>query len=189
MFSFQQKQYLLSLARRALTHYLTTGQVLKIESNEVPAELKEIRACFVTLTIQGNLRGCIGHILPIQRLYQDVIENAISAAFQDSRFPPLTQSELPKTKIEISILSLPKPLIFNSPSDLLSKLAPNQDGVILKLGFNQATFLPQVWEELPQKEEFLSHLCLKAGLGPICWKEPDIKIDIYQVEAFEEERA
>lgn len=187
MFFQPEKDYLLNLARRSIKNYLGSSQRLKISEDEVPSErLKEERACFVTLTIKEELRGCIGHILPIQELYQDVIDNAVSAAFQDPRFFPLTEEELQKVKIEISILTVPQPLPFVSPSDLLVKLQPGKDGVILKKNYQQATFLPQVWEELPKKEDFLRHLCEKAGLNSNCWQEKDLKIETYQVEAFEE---
>lgn len=187
MFSQPEKDYLLNLARRSIKNYLGSNQRLKISEDEVPSKrLKEERACFVTLTIEEELRGCIGHILPIQELYQDVIDNAVSAAFQDPRFFPLTGEELQKVKIEISILTVPQLLLFTSPSDLLIKLQPGKDGVILKKNYQQATFLPQVWEELPKKEDFLKHLCEKAGLSSNCWQEKDLKIETYQVEAFEE---
>lgn len=186
MFSRKEKKYLLSLARRAIKHYLESGRVLEIGAEDPPPKLKEKKACFITLTIEGNLRGCIGHILPRQELYRDVIENAVFAAFQDPRFYPLDREEFSKIKIEISILTVPTPLEFASSSDILSGLEPEKDGVILKRGVYQATFLPQVWEELPQKEVFLGHLCRKAGLEADCWKASDIKVERYQVEAFGE---
>ena len=187
MYSSLEKTYLLNLARRSIKNYLEFDKILKIDEKELPSEkLKETRACFITLTINGELRGCIGHLLPTQELFQDVIDNAISAAFQDPRFFPLEAEDLQKIKIEISILTVPKPLPFVSPSDLLAKLQPKKDGVILKHGRQQATFLPQVWQELTKKEEFLMHLCQKAGLDSNCWQEEDLKVETYQAEAFEE---
>ncbi len=178
---FKEKKFILSLARRSIETYLKTERILEIDPAEVSEELKEERACFVTLTINGQLRGCIGHLLPIQELYQDVIENAVAAAFQDPRFPPLTAEEWPRVKIEISILSIPRPLSFSSSEDLLKKLRPNVDGVIIKQGRRQATFLPQVWENMPSSQEFLEHLCLKAGLSDDCWKEKGIEVEVYEV--------
>lgn len=186
MFSSNEKQFLLSLARRAIEYYLRTVQILEIDPAEAPKNLKDKRACFVTLKINGELRGCIGHLLPIQELYKDVTENAIAAAFQDPRFLPLTSNELTQIKIEISALTIPQPLNFSSPDDLIAKLRPEIDGVILKKGYSQATFLPQVWEELKKPEDFLSHLCLKAGLSADCWREEGIGVEIYQVKKFEE---
>ena len=146
----------------------------KLENREpkigkIPAELKEKQGCFVTLTINGQLHGCIGHILPVQELYKDLIENACSAAFSDPRFMPLTKAEFEKVKIEVSLLDLPRKLNYKTTDELLNYLAKNKPGVIIKKGLNQATFLPQVWEELPQAEDFLSHLCLKAGLPADEW--------------------
>lgn len=184
MFSSNEKQLILSLACRAIEYYLRTERILEIDPAEAPGNLKEKRACFVTLTINGQLRGCIGHLLPVQELYRDVIENAVAAAFQDPRFLPLAPDELPKIKIEISALTVPQPLNFSSPDDLIAKLRPEIDGVILK---RQATFLPQVWEELKKPEEFLGHLCLKAGLPADCWKEEGIGVEVYEVEKIEEQ--
>jgi len=135
MFSFEEKKYLLSLARRAIRRYFDTGGALKEEDGGIPsAKLKEKLACFITLTIGGELRGCIGHILPMQELYKDVIENAVSAAFDDPRFNPLSEEEFDKIKIEISVLTVPSSLKFSSPEDLLVKLRPGVDGIILKAG-------------------------------------------------------
>lgn len=190
MFSSEEKQFLLSLARRAIAHYLATGEILEIDPAELPDNLKEKRACFVTLTINRRLRGCIGHLLPIQELYKDVIENAAAAAFHDPRFLPLTPNELSQIKIEISVLTIPQPLDFSSPDDLIAKLRPGIDGVILKSNKDArpcvSTFLPQVWEELKTPEEFLGHLCQKAGLSSSCWREEGIRVEVYQVEKIEE---
>lgn len=186
MFIDKEKKYLLDLARRSIRHYLETGKNLKAAAEELPSEkVKEKLACFVTLTMGGQLRGCIGHILPIQELYKDVIENAVSAAFEDPRFYPLSKEEFDKIKIEISVLTVPAPLEFFTPEQLLKKLRPKIDGVILKRGRQQATFLPQVWEELSNPKEFLGHLCLKAGLEAECWRG-DFEVETYQAEAFGE---
>ena len=112
--------------------------------------------------------------------------NAINAAFRDPRFRPLSREEWKNVKIEISILTDPKQLSYFDAGDLLKKLRPDVDGVIIKKGYHQSTFLPQVWEQLPKKEDFLTHLCLKAGLGGDAWNKGDLDVSTYQVQAFEE---
>jgi len=124
----------------------------------------------VTLTENGELRGCIGHILPQESLYQAVEDNARNAATRDPRFPPVQPGEAGKIKIEISVLTEPQPLRFSSPEDLLNKLKPDEDGVVLQIGSRGATFLPQVWEQIPDKVEFLNHLSEKAGCAPNDWR-------------------
>lgn len=130
-------------------------------------------ACFVTLTKSGDLRGCIGSLNANKELYKDVQDNVINAAFKDLRFPQLIKDELDKIKIEISILSVPSKLDFSDTEDLLKKLNKNM-GIILKKGFYSATFLPQVWEELPNKIKFLENLSLKAGLDCDAYKDSEI---------------
>jgi AmmeMemoRadiSam system protein A len=130
--------------------------------DSVPSVLKKNSGCFVTLTINGNLRGCIGYIEPIKPLYQAVIDNARSAALSDPRFSPVRQDELGKINVEVSVLSNPVPLEFKSPDDLLQKLKPGVHGVILQKGPYHSTFLPQVWEQLPDKIMFLEHLSMKG---------------------------
>jgi AmmeMemoRadiSam system protein A len=134
----------------------------------------------------GNLRGCIGHIIPQESLIEGIKVNAINAAFRDPRFPSLTKEEWKKVEIEVSILTDPKPLSYSDANDLLKKLRPGIDGVIIKKGYHQATFLPQVWEQLPSKEKFLNHLCFKAGLDRDGWRKGDLEVSTYQVQAFEE---
>lgn len=132
--------------------------------------LLQTRACFVTLTINGQLRGCIGSLIPHRKLIDDIIENAKKAAFQDPRFKPLTALEFEKTNIEISLLTVPKLLNYESIKDLQSKIRIGIDGVILQYEKKQATFLPQVWEQLPEFTVFFEHLCTKAGLSSDCLK-------------------
>ncbi len=187
MYTKPQRKQLLDLARKSIAYYLKENKFLELGPDEYPSELQEKRGTFVTLTIGGQLRGCIGHIMAIHPLYMDVAENAVSAAFEDPRFEPLAQNELEDIKIEISVLSQPKPLEYKNADDLLKKLRPDIDGVIIKQGFYQATFLPQVWEQLKQPEDFLSHLCAKAGLDSDAWRKGDLKVETYQVENFEEE--
>ena len=118
----------------------------------------------MTLTENGVLRGCIGYILPQEALYQAVVDNARNAATRDPRFQPVRPDEVNKIKIEISVLTEPQPLSFNSPEDLLNKLEPGEDGVVLQIGPRQATYLPQVWEQLPDKVQFLNNLARKSRL-------------------------
>jgi AmmeMemoRadiSam system protein A len=120
-------------------------------------------ATFVTLKYDGNLRGCIGSIIAHTSLYEDILHNAYSAAFGDSRFSPLTREELSLLTLEVSVLSEPKILEYEDYDDLLKKVEPNLDGLILKHASYQGTFLPQVWEQLPTVDEFLRHLSMKAG--------------------------
>jgi len=119
-------------------------------------------------------------------LIEGIKENSINAAFKDPRFHPLTKEEFDRIEIEISILTPPQELSYTDADDLLKKLRPGIDGVIIKKGFYEATFLPQVWDQLSEKEEFLSHLCLKAGLSPDSWKKEKLHVSTYQVQAFEE---
>ena len=132
------QQFLLKLARQTLEYYFDTKKVLEVEVSD--EELKEKHGTFVTLTKKGLLRGCIGHIEPVQEIYEDVIENTLSAAFEDTRFTPLEKEEMGDVEIEISVLTNPKQLIYSSPDDLLNKLQPLRDGVIIEKGRHGATY-------------------------------------------------
>jgi AmmeMemoRadiSam system protein A len=148
-----------------------------------PAWLDDDGAVFVTLTIGGNLRGCIGSLEAHQAILDDVRDNARSAAFRDPRFPPLTAAEYAQTEVEVSVLSPPEPMVFASEAGALEQLRPGVDGVILHAAGRRATFLPQVWEQLPDKAEFMAHLKRKAGLPAGYWG-PDVKLWRYGVTAF-----
>ncbi len=183
------KQRLIKFARNTLESYF------KGEEPKVPEEIKEKyseeKASFVTLTKRGNLRGCIGslEVVKSRPLWEDIQKNVLNASLHDPRFPPLEESELKEIKIEISILGKSKELEFNSPEELLEKLNPNL-GVILtdKNSGRTSTFLPQVWEQIPDKKVFLNHLCAKAGLNPDYWKHPEnIKIQVYEVKKIKEQ--
>jgi hypothetical protein len=128
--------------------------------------LKEQRATFVTLTLDGKLRGCIGSLVAYRSLLEDILNNSKAAAFSDPRFEKLTYEEFQNTKIELSLLTIPKILEYSDFEDLQKKLIPNKHGVILELDGKRATFLPQVWEQLPTFNDFMVHLCQKAGLNP-----------------------
>jgi MEMO1 family protein len=180
------KQQLLHLARQSLESWVARQQKPDPDKSRFPPEWAEPKGCFVTLTKQGQLRGCIGHIFPQEPLWQAVVDNACHAATQDPRFPPVTIRELAQLRIEISLLTTPQPLVFASPEDLLAKLRPKVDGVVLKIGSRGATYLPQVWDQIPDKTEFLGHLCEKASCPPNAWRDPGTEILVYQVEAFHE---
>jgi len=182
----EEGRYLITLARKTIENRLFDQKDQSQSDGDLSPKYSERRGTFVTLTIDGNLRGCIGHIIPQESLLEGVRVNAINAAFRDPRFRPLSKKEWEKIKIEVSILTDPKPLQYSDADDLLNKLRPGIDGVIIKKGFSQATFLPQVWEQLPDKKEFLTHLCMKAGLDGSEWKRGELEVSIYQVQAFEE---
>ena len=182
----EEGRYLLSVARKKIEQDLFNSQDQSQPDSDVSSKFSKRQGTFVTLTIDGGLRGCIGHIIPQESMIEGIRINALNAAFRDPRFRPLSRKEWPKVKIEISILTDPKPLSYSDADDLLNKLRPDVDGVIIKMGFNQATFLPQVWEQLPNKAEFLTHLCLKAGLDGDAWKKEGLEVSVYQVQAFEE---
>ena len=188
--SKEKGDVLLQLARKTIAKNLGISTP---ESKELNASLKDEtfesrRGTFVTLKIDNQLRGCIGNLTPEKTILEGVKDNAVHAAFQDPRFRPLSKSEFDQIDIEISLLTEPKELKFKDANDLLAKLRPNVDGVILRKGRYSATFLPQVWEQLPEKEKFLGYLCNKAGLPETAWKEPGMEVLTYQVQYFEEER-
>ena len=181
-----ERKTLLALARQSLGDSVRSGKPPEVDPAKYDAKLTGPRACFVTLTKKGALRGCIGHIFPREPLVKAVVHNAAAAALDDPRFPPVGTQELGEIDIEISILTLPERLAFKSPEDLLAKLRPKIDGVVLRVDRRQATYLPQVWEQLPDKESFLGHLAQKAGLSAGDWKRPEAEVLVYQVEAFHE---
>lgn len=185
-YSLADKQFLMDLAKRTIREATSPGGLPVVDPKNVPLKLAESKGCFVTLTKNGGLRGCIGHILPQESLWKAVRDNARNAAMRDPRFPPVTTQELDQLEFEISILTTPEALAFESPDDLLNKLQPHRDGVVLQIGGQSATFLPQVWEQIPDKIGFLSALAQKAGAGPLDWRQPGTRVSIYQVEAFKE---
>lgn len=176
----------LRLAREAIATKFNGSTIDKnAYLNQYPA-LGLKQATFVTLTLHGQLRGCIGSLIAHRLLIDDLISNAQSAAFHDSRFTPLTPSECSDIKIEVSLLSEPVLLQYADAEDLKSKIHINEDGVILRHGNYQATFLPQVWEELTDFESFFAHLGMKAGIGsdPLIY-HPEVYT--YQVEKIKED--
>lgn len=201
----KEKKECLALARKSIDYFFQhrdTWAPTEGELKEIPSKLKKEKACFVTLMISGaeapvgktgsagkkksaskrkvlRLRGCIGHLQAIQPLYKDIIENAVSSAFNDMRFSALTEWEFPLVKIEVSVLTDPEPLEYENSTDLLKKIKEGKDGLIIKKGYFSATFLPSVWEEIKKKEDFLSHLCAKAGLSPGEWREGKLEVQRY----------
>lgn len=185
-YSPAERKQLLELARQTLQEVVTRNALPTVQAEGFPPSLLATKGCFVTLTKHGQLRGCIGHLVPQEPLYKAVMDNARSAALQDFRFPPVKPAELGEIALEISVLTEPQPLVFSSPEDLLSKLQPHRDGVVLLIGDRRATYLPQVWEQLPDKAAFLNSLAQKAGCGPSDWRLPGTKVQIYHVESFHE---
>lgn len=189
-FSDQEGDTLLRLAR------MTIGEKLGVRADENDIALlekeleagvfKKKRGVFVTLQMNGELRGCIGNLEAGETVAEAVRENSVNAAFKDPRFPALQRHELERVSIEISILTKPEPVKYRDKNDLLSKITPNKDGVIIGDNRKKATFLPQVWEQVPGKEEFLSHLCVKAGMRKNEWKNGGLEVKVYRVESFQE---
>lgn len=169
------------LARRAIEEYLKSGERISVREEEVAKEWREWGTCFVTLKINNDLRGCIGNVEPFEPLYKNVVRNALAAAFSDPRFPPLQLNELKDLTIEVSVLSTPKDYQPKNTEELLKFLKKEKPGLILEKDGTRALFLPQVWEELPRPEEFLSHLCMKAGLEADEWKNQGIKYQIFRI--------
>jgi hypothetical protein len=185
-YAIPQRRQLLELARSTIKKAVQGEEVPEPKTRDIPTPFAEQRACFVTLTKDGQLRGCIGNIFPRESLYTGVMHMARGAALNDFRFPAVRANEVDQLEIEISVLTVPQPLAYGSPHELLDKLRPGVDGVVLRFGPKEATYLPQVWAQLPDKEEFLSHLAEKADLSPSAWKSTEAKVLTYQVEAFRE---
>ncbi len=177
-----EKKTLLRLAREAIeTAVNPSHDAAEFDLNSLPPALREPRASFVTLYNGDQLRGCIGGLTAEHPLAEDVRIHAVAAATKDFRFPPVKADEIPQLSIEISVLSTPDLLKYEGPDDLIGKLRPNEDGVILQLGVRRATFLPQVWKKVPDPERFLGMLCEKAFLPPEAWKSGKLQVFTYQV--------
>lgn len=185
--SEKEKKTLLKVAREAIISAINGLPPNEIDISNVSANLRSKGASFVTLTINGKLRGCIGALEAYQPLVLDVQEHAAAAAMEDYRFNQVSIEEIPSLKIEISWLTPTVKLDYSDGKDLLSKLRPEIDGVLIKDGSRRATFLPQVWEQIPNSEEFLSRLCMKMGSPPDLWYKKNLDVFIYQVEEFKEE--
>ena len=181
-----EKQTLLRIARDAIENAVRGKSLPPFKDESLTPTLRDKGASFVTLTISGDLRGCIGALEAYQSLAEDVREHAIAAALEDPRFPPVTERELSRIEIEVSFLTQPQELQYSTLEDLLEKLRPNVDGVILRHGFRKATFLPQVWEKVADPSDFLDQLCYKMGVSANTWRETKLQVYTYQVEEFHE---
>jgi AmmeMemoRadiSam system protein A len=181
-----EKLQLLQIARAALTAAVGGHPLPGLELDSLPAALREDGASFVTLTVGGALRGCIGTLQAYQPLALDVQTRAVEAALEDPRFSPVLPAELPNIQIEVSRLTAPKPLEYTDPAELIRLLRPGVDGVVLRDGPHRATFLPQVWSQLPEPTQFLDQLCYKMGSPSALWREGHPQVEIYQVEEFHE---
>ncbi len=184
MLSNQYRSKLLGLARSVLENELIEARH-DLNKFDDPLFAKK-RGLFVTLYSHGTLRGCIGRIEAVDSIYRNVLDLSKSAAFKDPRFSPLQPSELDSVNIEISILSVPMEVTGDSSMEKVRKLRPFIDGVILSAEGMHSTFLPQVWDGLPDHHEFMAQLCLKAHLDADYWKHNEINIQSYQVEHFKE---
>lgn len=183
--SLDSKKNLLKLARDVINYGVEQHKILKINFTKYPQELLFHKACFVTLNKNQQLRGCIGTLVARSPLVQEVVDSSFAAAFKDPRFPKVVLEELSSLKIYISVLTTPHKIKFTSEQDLLAQLQPNIDGLILKAPGFVGTFLPSVWEQLPNPVDFLKNLKLKAGL-PINYWSDQVEILRYETEIFEE---
>ena len=181
--SKDKARIMLQIARAAIAESLELSVAEKQLENE--DWLQQKGACFITLMQQGQLRGCIGTLEARRPLLDDVKANAKAAAFKDTRFSPLTSDELNTTQIELSLLSPMHALNFTSEQDALSQLQPGVDGLLFEYGYQRSTFLPQVWEQLPDAKKFMAHLKHKADLPADFWSD-DIKLSRYTVSKWKE---
>ncbi len=178
-----QRATLMDVARRSIEHGLASGQPLVVIPSEYHLDLKAVRASFVTLQKNGQLRGCIGHLEAVQPVVVDVAENAFAAAFRDPRFSPLTAAEWPDVDVHLSLLTPPERMRFSDEADLIGQIRAGEDGLILQDGPNRGTFLPSVWESLPNPVDFLIHLKRKAGLAANHWSDR-VEVYRYHTESF-----
>ncbi len=181
--SSEDRATLLRVARQSIHHGLRNGRELLVNPADFAESLRHVRATFVTLQIASNLRGCIGTLEARAPLVVDTAEHAFAAAFEDPRFPPLSDAEFPCLDIHISVLSPAEPITFEHEDELLAQLRPGVDGLILRVGQRRATFLPSVWESLSKPRDFLAHLKQKAGLSPDFWSD-HVEADRYTTESF-----
>ena len=179
----EHQMLLLQIARDAIRQGLAKrGEDVRLPE-EMPAELMEQRATFVTLEMDGHLRGCIGMLEAFRPLAEDVAQNARAAAFEDPRFPAVSEKEVDALEIHVSVLTPPEEISFSSEADLIRQIRPGMDGLILQEGYHRGTFLPSVWEQLADREMFLAHLKLKAGLPAAHWSDT-LQVFRYTAEYF-----
>jgi uncharacterized protein len=184
--TLEEQKILLRLAREALECGVRRESLPPLDPSALTATLVELGASFVTLTVGGDLRGCVGALEAYQPLVDDVREHAIAAALNDFRFHPVMPEELKGINVEVSRLTAPVPFEYQTPEELLARLRPHVDGVVLRDGARRATFLPQVWDTLPEPARFLDQLCYKMGAAPDLWRKKHLTVQIYQVEEFHE---
>jgi AmmeMemoRadiSam system protein A len=180
-----QQQQLLQVARESIQYGLKHRHTMRVDADVYDEQLQQQGGSFVTLYKKGALRGCIGTLQPYQPLVNDVAEHARAAAFSDPRFPPLSADELADIVISVSVLGKPGAISFSDEEDLIRQLRPLQDGLILENGGNRGTFLPSVWESLPEPRQFLLQLKRKAGLPVDYWSD-SLKISRYTTQSFSE---
>lgn len=181
LFEQAERGIMLQTARDSITQGMTQHHPIKLDLSKYPIKLLEPGACFVTLHLGKQLRGCIGSLQAYQPLITDVALNAFNAAFNDPRFLPMTEAELYKISMDISVLSKPQPMSFSSEADLIRQLQPGVDGLIISDNGHRGTFLPSVWEQLPDPNTFLNHLKAKAGLPTNYWSN-SLTIQRYTTE-------
>lgn len=184
--TIEEKDTLLKFAREALIEGVRGQPLSPLNHKILTSRLIQPGATFVTLTIDRELRGCIGSLEATRLLVEDVRVHAVAAALEDYRFPAVQEKEVSKITIEISRLTTPEPIDYDNPEELLAQIRPGLDGVILMKGVRRATFLPQVWGKVPEKELFLSMLCRKMGVASDEWRGKELQVFIYQVEEFHE---
>jgi uncharacterized protein len=182
----EDKRTLLHLAREAVVAAVTNQPLPGPRLEAMPASLTRPGACFVTLTRHGELRGCIGGLEATLPLALDVQDHAAQTALHDYRFPAVAPVELDDLEIELSVLTEPEPLPYRDAADLLQRLRPGVDGVILIKGKRRATFLPQVWERVPDPAAFLSLLCQKMDAPENEWRKGTLEVRVYQAEKITE---
>jgi AmmeMemoRadiSam system protein A len=184
--SGEERETLRDLARESIghsmkRHLLAKRNRLKVDPDDYPPALREPGAVFVTLNLDGQLRGCIGSLEPRRSLVEDVAHNARAAAFDDRRFDPVSPSEFPRLDVHVSVLTPLVPLEVENRAELLDVLRPGRDGLLLEDPPHRSTFLPQVWDSLPDPEDFLGELLLKGGLSRDHWA-PTLRFHRYSVE-------
>ncbi len=185
--SLEDRRLLFQVAEQSIAAQLSSGRTLELDVTKFPAPLQEMRATFVTLQIAGHLRGCMGSLVARDPLVRDVANNAVSAAFRDPRFSPLTSAEFSRLDFHISVLSPPSPMEVRSEEEWFATVRPGIDGLILYEGRHRATLLPAVWENVADPREFLGHLKRKAGLPLDYWSET-IRFERYTAESLEKPR-
>jgi len=183
MMTESERSTLLEIARLSIDYGMQYGTAIPVTVADYSPALQQNGASFVTLNIHDQLRGCIGTLEAYRPLVEDVAHNAYAAAFRDPRFPRLTRHEFTELQLHISILSPTQAMAFRDEQDLLAQLRPGVDGLVLEEGNYRGTFLPQVWDSLPEPEAFLRHLKQKAGLPPDYWSRT-IRLQRYTVEEF-----